>query len=82
MRVAFTYLPIRLKEFTEIYLKYSIENLNAQLFGLQTGGNNDKLEHAKTMGINQVLDNQNAISKRYAPNSHFPSLHLQVDRLT
>ena len=30
MRVAFTYLPIRLKEFTEIYLKYSIENLNAQ----------------------------------------------------
>jgi hypothetical protein len=36
----------------------AIENLNAQLFGLQTGGNNDKLEHAKTMGINQVLDNQ------------------------
>jgi hypothetical protein len=30
MRVTFTYLPIRLKEFTEIYLKYSIENLNAQ----------------------------------------------------
>jgi hypothetical protein len=30
MRVIFTYLPIRLKEVTEIYLKYSIENLNAQ----------------------------------------------------
>jgi hypothetical protein len=30
MRVVFTYLPIRLKETTEIYLKYSIENLNAQ----------------------------------------------------
>jgi len=30
MRVVFTYLPIRLKEVTEIYLKYSIENLNLQ----------------------------------------------------
>jgi hypothetical protein len=30
MRVVFTYLPIRLKEATEIYLKYSIENLNIQ----------------------------------------------------
>jgi len=30
MRVVFTYLPIRLKEITEIYLKYSIENLNNQ----------------------------------------------------
>jgi len=30
MRVVFTYLPIRLKEATEIYLKYSIENLNLQ----------------------------------------------------
>ena len=30
MKVVFTYLPIRLKEITEIYLKYSIENLNAQ----------------------------------------------------
>jgi len=30
MRVVFTYLPIRLKEVTEIYLKYSIENLNNQ----------------------------------------------------
>lgn len=30
MRVVFTYLPIRLKEVTEIYLNYSIENLNAQ----------------------------------------------------
>jgi hypothetical protein len=30
MRVVFTYLPIRLKEITEIYLKYSIENLNTQ----------------------------------------------------
>jgi hypothetical protein len=30
MRVVFTYLPIRLKEVTEIYLKYSIENLNKQ----------------------------------------------------
>jgi hypothetical protein len=30
MRVIFTYLPIRLKEATEIYLKYSIENLNIQ----------------------------------------------------
>jgi hypothetical protein len=28
MRVVFTYLPIRLKQTTEIYLKYSIENLN------------------------------------------------------
>jgi hypothetical protein len=28
MRVVFTYLPNRLKEVTEIYLKYSIENLN------------------------------------------------------
>ena len=34
MRVVFTYLPIRLKEVTEIYLKYSIENLdnNKSLF--------------------------------------------------
>jgi len=30
MRVVFTYRPIRLKEVTEIYLKYSIENLNNQ----------------------------------------------------
>jgi hypothetical protein len=30
MRVIFTYLPIRLKETTEIYLKYSIGNLNNQ----------------------------------------------------
>jgi hypothetical protein len=30
MQVVFTYLPIRLKEVTEIYLKYSIENLNNQ----------------------------------------------------
>jgi hypothetical protein len=30
MRVVFTYLPIRLKEVTEIYLKYTIENLNTQ----------------------------------------------------
>jgi len=30
MKVVFTYLPIRLKEITEIYLKYSIENLNKQ----------------------------------------------------
>ena len=30
MRVVFTYLPIRLKEVTEIYLKYSIGNLNNQ----------------------------------------------------
>jgi hypothetical protein len=30
MRVVFTYLPIRLKEVTEIYLKYSIKNLNKQ----------------------------------------------------
>lgn len=30
MRVIFTYLPIRLKEVTEIYLKYSIGNLNNQ----------------------------------------------------
>jgi hypothetical protein len=30
MRVVFTYLPIRLKDVTEIYLKYSIKNLNQQ----------------------------------------------------
>lgn len=30
MKVVFTYLPIRLKEITEIYLKYSIANLNKQ----------------------------------------------------
>lgn len=30
MRIIFTYLPIRLKEITEIYLKYSIKNLNNQ----------------------------------------------------
>jgi len=30
MKVVFTYLPIRLTEITEIYLKYSIENLNKQ----------------------------------------------------
>jgi hypothetical protein len=30
MQVVFTYLPIRLKQTTEIYLKYSIENLNNQ----------------------------------------------------
>jgi hypothetical protein len=30
MDVIFTYLPIRLKDITEIYLKYSIENLNKQ----------------------------------------------------
>jgi hypothetical protein len=30
MEVVFTYLPIRLKEITEIYLKHSIENLNKQ----------------------------------------------------
>jgi hypothetical protein len=30
MDVVFTYLPIRLKDVTEIYLKYSIENLNKQ----------------------------------------------------
>ena len=30
MKVVFTYLPIRLKDITEIYLKYSIENLNKQ----------------------------------------------------
>jgi hypothetical protein len=30
MDIVFTYLPIRLKDITEIYLKYSIENLNTQ----------------------------------------------------
>jgi len=30
MDVVFTYLPIRLKDITEIYLKYSISNLNIQ----------------------------------------------------
>jgi len=30
MKVVFTYLPIRLKDITEIYLKYSIVNLNKQ----------------------------------------------------
>jgi hypothetical protein len=30
MEVVFTYLPIRLKNITEIYLKYSISNLNIQ----------------------------------------------------
>lgn len=30
MKVVFTYLPIRLADITEIYLKYSIENLNRQ----------------------------------------------------
>jgi hypothetical protein len=30
MEVVFTYLPIRLKDITEIYLKYSISNLNIQ----------------------------------------------------
>lgn len=30
MKIIFTYLPIRLKEITEIYLKYSITNLNSQ----------------------------------------------------
>jgi hypothetical protein len=30
MKVVFTYLPIRLIEITEIYLKYSIANLNKQ----------------------------------------------------
>lgn len=30
MRIVFTYLPIRLKEITEIYLKYSIQSLNKQ----------------------------------------------------
>lgn len=37
----------------------SIENLNAQLLGLQTGGNNDMLENAKNSGINQILQNNN-----------------------
>lgn len=30
MQIVFTYLPIRLKDVTEIYLKFSIENLNKQ----------------------------------------------------
>ena len=30
MKIVFTYLPIRLQEITEIYLKYSIANLNKQ----------------------------------------------------
>lgn len=30
MDVVFTYLPIRLKDVTEVYLRYSIENLNTQ----------------------------------------------------
>ena len=30
MKIVFTYLPVRLKEVTEIYLRYSIENLNNQ----------------------------------------------------
>ena len=30
MRIVFTYLPTRLKEITEIYLKYSIQSLNIQ----------------------------------------------------
>jgi hypothetical protein len=30
MEVVFTYLPVRLKEITEIYLEYSIKNLNSQ----------------------------------------------------
>jgi hypothetical protein len=30
MEVVFTYLPVRLKDITEIYLKYSIGNLNTQ----------------------------------------------------
>ena len=30
MDVVFTYLPVRLKDVTELYLRYSIENLNTQ----------------------------------------------------
>ena len=30
MEIVFTYLPVRLKDITEIYLKYSISNLNIQ----------------------------------------------------
>ena len=30
MKVVFTYIPIRLKDITEIYLNYSIKNLNKQ----------------------------------------------------
>ncbi len=30
MRIVFTYLPTRLKEITEVYLKYSIKSLNIQ----------------------------------------------------
>ena len=30
MKIVFTHLPVRLKEVTEIYLRYSIENLNNQ----------------------------------------------------
>jgi hypothetical protein len=35
----------------------AIESFNAQLLGLQSGGNNDKLEQVKSMGINHILDN-------------------------
>lgn len=45
MQVVFTYLPIRLKEVTEIYLKYSIQNLNSQNITPLVYSDKDYLQH-------------------------------------
>ena len=47
MEVVFTYLPVRLKDITEIYLKYSISNLNIQNIIPTIYSNKDYFIHTK-----------------------------------
>ena len=44
-----------------------IENMNSKLLGLQTGGENEKFENAKTQGINNILD-QNSMANNSMSN--------------
>ena len=70
----------------------AIENLNAQLLGIQTGGQNDKLELAKQAGVasvmnnyastqdlrNQQVSNNNEQSNTYSPSGLNFSFHNQT----
>jgi hypothetical protein len=88
MRVVFTYLPNRLKHTTEIYLKYSIENLNEQ--GVIPSIFSDD-DYFKGAGLKYEL-HELTIDKKYNQNSlwsypklkvlstiSFPFIHLDND---
>jgi len=90
MQVVFTYLPIRLKQTTEIYLKYSIENLNSQNIIPLIYSDKDYFEQVglKYKWIKFEIDekyNRNALwsypKLKVLSTIDFPFIHLDNDLL-